>query len=144
MVVKPQVTGRRFTGIYVGVSNVRRYFPKQIAAIDLQLDHLHIRCGLSPEFWNGTPEIHDPRLSDWLQLKGMHGTGREPIQLAMTPSGEDSFILGPAAADDHVQSHTRRSARPAHSHTASTPRKMPIAVGSEEILMPLVSTALPN
>jgi hypothetical protein len=141
MVVKPQISGHRFIGIYVGVSNVRRYFPRQIAAIDLQLDHLRIRCGLSPDFWNGTPEIRDPRLSDWLQLKGLHGTGSESIQLAMIPSGEDSFILGPAASNDQVQTHTRRSVA-SSSPSPVAARKMPVA--SEKIDVPLVSAALPN
>jgi len=141
MVVKPQISGHRFTGIYVGVSNVKRYFPKQVAAIDLQLDHLRIRCGLSPDFWNGTPEIHDPRLSDWLQLKGMRGTSRESIQLAMIPSGEDSFILGPAGPDDAVPSHTRRSAAAPHASPVVA-RKIPVT--SEKIVVPMVSTALPN
>ncbi len=141
MVVKPQISGHRLIGIYVGVSNVRRYFPKQIAAIDLQLDHLRIRCGLTPDFWNGTPEIRDPRLSDWLQSKRLHGTGRELVQLALTPSGEDSFILGPAAQDEHVHTHTRRSALSSHPATA-TARK--ISMSSEKILLPQVSTALPN
>ena len=139
MVVKPQTSGHRFIGIYVGVSNVRRYFPKQVAAIDLQLDHLHIRCGLSPEFWNGTPEIRDSRLSDWLQLKRLQGTGGEPIQLSMTPAGADSFILGPAAPDDHAPSHTRRAA---HAPRAAAAPKIPVT--AEKIMLPLVSTALPN
>jgi hypothetical protein len=135
MVVKPQCSGHRFTGIYVGVSNVRRYFPKQVSAIDLQLDHLRIRCGLTPEFWNGTPEIHDPRLSDWLELKRLHGTGRETISLAMTPAGDDSFILGPALPGEqmHTPTHTRRMATPTS----------PVATADKNVV-PLISSALPN
>jgi hypothetical protein len=112
MVVKSQCSGNRITGIYVGASNVRRYFPRGVAAVDLQLDHLRIQCGLTPGFWRGDPEIRDPRLSLWLELK-QAGTGRRsPIELAMTPMGENSFILGPAAQTDH--GHERRSAGPSH------------------------------
>lgn len=97
MVVKSQCNGHRITGLYVGVKNVRRYFPRKISAIDLQLDHLRIQCGLTPHFWNGQPEIHDPRLCDWLESKQLQGRGlRTPMPLAMIPSGENSFILGPA------------------------------------------------
>jgi hypothetical protein len=98
MVVKSQCNGHRVTGLYVGVNNVRRYFPRNVAAIDLQLDHLQIQCGLAPHFWNGQPEIHDPRLCEWLESKHYQGRGyRNSVPLAMTPSGENSFILGPAA-----------------------------------------------
>jgi len=101
MVVKSQCTGRRITGLYIGANNVRRYFSRKVASIDLQLDHLHIQCGLTPHFWKGRPEIHDPRLCDWLELKQMQGQGsRTSMALAMIPSGENSFILGPASWND--------------------------------------------
>jgi hypothetical protein len=109
MVVRLKCIGHRSTGIYIGANNVRRYFPRQIAAIDLQLDHLRIRCGLTPEFWQDAPEIRDPRLSDWLELKRLQGIGLESMPLAMTPSGEDSFILGPALPSE--QGHVRRTVR---------------------------------
>jgi hypothetical protein len=96
MVVTSQCNGNRVTGLYVGVNNVRRYFPKQVAEIELQLDHLRIECGLTPHFWNGQPEIRDPRLCLWLESKHSHRKGRrEPMPLAMIPSGERSFTLGP-------------------------------------------------
>jgi len=44
----------------VGASNVRRYFPRNISSIELQLDHLQIQCGLKPNFWRGEPEIVRP------------------------------------------------------------------------------------
>ncbi len=59
MVVRTQCKGRGITGLHVGVNNVRRYFPKDISVIELQLDHLQIQCGLRPEFWNGEPDIVD-------------------------------------------------------------------------------------
>jgi hypothetical protein len=109
MVVKSQCNGHRVTGLYVGVNNVRRYFPRHIAAIDLQLDHLRIQCGLTPHFWNGQPEIHDPRLCDWLELKQFQGKGcRSSMPLSMIPSGENSFILGPADLTRHTRA--RRTA----------------------------------
>jgi hypothetical protein len=122
MVVKPQSNGHRITGIYVGVSNVRRYFPRRVAAIDLQLDHLRIRCGLTPGFWHGEPEICDSRLSDWLELKQLQGAGsRNSMPLAMTPAGEDSFILGPALPNDHVRVRRAAGSAPADAGKARAP-----------------------
>jgi hypothetical protein len=51
MVVKTQSKGLGVTGLHVGISNVRRYFPRKVAVIELQLDHLRIQCGLTPGFW---------------------------------------------------------------------------------------------
>ena len=82
------------TGLHVGTSNVRRYFPRNISFIDLQLDHLQIRCELGPDFWKGEPEIHDPRLCSWLELKNLHGQlNRVPVPLAMIPAGDHCFKL---------------------------------------------------
>jgi hypothetical protein len=97
MVVKTQFSGSGVTGLYVGVRNVRRYFPKAVRVIELQLDHLQIRCGLSPEFWNGEPQIHDPRLCEWLDFKVGHHLGeRKEVRLAMTPAGTNIFRLRPS------------------------------------------------
>ncbi|MGA9587410.1 MAG: hypothetical protein WBQ95_18915 [Terracidiphilus sp.] len=94
MVVKTQSNGCEVIGLHVGVRNVRRYFPKAIRVIELQLDHLQIQCGLSPEFWNGEPLIHDPRLCEWLDFKVGHRTGdRKGVRLAMTPAGRNIFKL---------------------------------------------------
>ncbi len=97
MVVTSQCIGRRVTGLYVGASNVRRYFSKRITQIELQLDHLRIECGLAPNFWRDHPEIHDPRLCLWLESKQYKGNGHAPVRLSLTPSGANSFILSPAA-----------------------------------------------
>ncbi len=95
MVVISKSIGHRITGLYVGDDNVRRYFPKRIAEIELQLDHLRIECELAPDFWHGQPEIRDPRLCLWLESKHLSGKGqRAPVPLSMMPSGENSFILG--------------------------------------------------
>jgi hypothetical protein len=94
MVVKTQYEGHRVSGLYVGVNNVRRYFSKRIHAVELELDHLRIECGLTPRFWEGQPEIHDPRLCDWLESKHFHDRPcRTPVPLAMIPSGKNSFKL---------------------------------------------------
>ena len=98
MVVKMQSKGHGVTGLHVGANNVRRYFPKHIAVIELQLDHLQIQCGLTPGFWRDEPEIHDPRLCAWLESRHRHGMpGRSPIPLAMIPAGDNVFRLLPVA-----------------------------------------------
>jgi hypothetical protein len=94
MVVKTHSKGRGATALHVGATNVRRYFPKHVSAIELQLDHLQIQCGLGPNFWRDDPEIHDPRLCAWLESKHLHSKrDRRPIHLAMIPAGENSFRL---------------------------------------------------
>ncbi len=92
MVVKTQYEGFRVSGLYVGVNNVRRYFSKRITVVELQLDHLQIQCGLTARFWNGQPQIQDPRLCDWLESKRLHDRPcRTPVPLALIPSGRNSF-----------------------------------------------------
>jgi hypothetical protein len=92
MVVKTQYDGFRVSGLYVGTNNVRRYFSKRISEVELQLDHLQIQCGLTAGFWDGQPEIHDPRLCDWLESKQFHDKPCcTPIPLALIPSGKNSF-----------------------------------------------------
>jgi hypothetical protein len=112
MVVKTQSKGRGVTGLNVGANNVRRHFPKQIAVIELQLDHLQIQCGLTPNFWQGQPEIYDPRLCAWLESKNFHeGPDRTPVPLAMIPSGKNTFRLRPVAL--RRQPRTRQASCPA-------------------------------
>lgn len=94
MVVKTQLRGGEVTGLHVGARNVRRYFPKGVREIELQLDHLQIQCGLPPDFWKGRPEIHDPRLCEWLDFKVIHRMGeRKQLKLAMMPAGKCIFRL---------------------------------------------------
>ena len=96
MVVKTHSKGRGLTGLHVGASNVRRYFPREISVIELELDHLQIQCGLGPAFWQDEPEIHDPRLCAWLESRHMHAKpDRASIPLAMIPEGNNSFRLRP-------------------------------------------------
>ena len=98
MLVKALRVGPDLAWLRVGARNVRRYFPRHIPAIELQLDHLRIECGLSSSFWRGQPEIRDPRLGLWLKARHFaKGPNGKPILLAMVPSGENSFRLEPAA-----------------------------------------------
>lgn len=99
MLVTTLKDGSHRTGLLVGEANARRYFSKRSASIELQLDDLHIQCKLEPDFWKGRPEIHDPRLSGWLEFKaGRRESGREPMQLAMVRCGADTFVVRPQAA----------------------------------------------
>ena len=98
MVVKTQSKGHGVTGLHVGSNNVRRYFPKGTQNIELQLGHLRIQCGLKPGFWQGEPEIYDPRLCAWLESKNLHGTANRTVPLSMIPTGDNSFQLQPAPA----------------------------------------------
>lgn len=109
MIVKAQSRGRDMSGIFVGTGNVRRYFPRGIAVIELQLDHLRIQCGLAPDFWQGQPEIYDPRLCAWLETRHMHRTrDRTSVRLAMIPEGKNSFRLESVSIEGGAR--TRRSA----------------------------------
>ena len=94
MVVKTYRDGHDRTGLLIGAGNARRYFRRRAQSIDLKLDDLQIQCTLSPDFWNDRPEIHDPRLSEWLNFKVGHGgPGRKPMLLTMIPSGAGTFIV---------------------------------------------------
>jgi len=104
MVVRTQSRGRGLTGLHVGIGNVRRYFPKHISFIELQLDHLQIRCGLDPGFWRDQPDIFDPRLGAWLESKQLHGKStRGPVPLAMIPAGENAFRVQPVQLNGHAK-----------------------------------------
>lgn len=108
MVVKAQSKGREVVGLEVGAMNARRYIAKDASAIELQLDHLSISCGLGPDFWDGQAEIRDRRLCAWLEQKNHNGkAGESLLPLAMIPSGKNSFRLqllalrGPRKSSPH-------------------------------------------
>lgn len=68
--------------------------------VELQLDHLRIQCVLSPGFWNGQPEINDPRLCGWLEAKLAHaGVHHAPMLMSLIPSGKNSFRLASIDAE---------------------------------------------
>lgn len=100
MMVKALRIGSEVSGLHVGLTNVRRYFPRHITEIELQLDHLRIECGLPPDFWRTEPEIHDPRLRLWLQSKNhTEKPCRTSIPFTMIPSGGNTFKLEPVTHD---------------------------------------------
>jgi hypothetical protein len=93
MIVVTQKKGRSVTGLRVGTSNVRRYFRHGVAAIDLELDDLRIRCDLQASFWRDRPEIADRRLCDWLQNKYFREIpSRTHLSLELVGTG-DSYRL---------------------------------------------------
>jgi hypothetical protein len=104
MVVEVSSKRRGMTGLHVGDGNVQRFFPPDVPAIELQLDHLRIVCSLKPEFWEGEPEIEDERLVCWLESKRMSGKlASGQAALAMIPTGEHAFRLMPI---DPQEAHT--------------------------------------
>lgn len=110
MMVEAQSKGRGRCGLHIGAENVRRYFPKEISSIELQLGHLKIQCELGPEFWQGEPEIRDTRLCAWLESKHMHGNkSRSSVMLSLVPTGDNAYRLAPASAEMPVrpQAETR-------------------------------------
>jgi hypothetical protein len=81
-------------GLHIGTTNVRRYFPRNLELIELELDHLCIACSLEPSFWEDRPEIHDMRLSSWLEAKRRSGKlPANPAPMVMIPCGATSFRL---------------------------------------------------
>jgi hypothetical protein len=79
-------------GLHVGAENVVLHFPRGIDAVELELDHLNIVCTLEPSFWEDRPEIHDMRLSLWLESKRNSGklVGKN-AEVSLVPSGEHKF-----------------------------------------------------
>lgn len=114
MVVTTRSNGSETMGLRVGAANARRYFPRNMGAVELTMGDLQIQCRLLPEFWKGRPEIHDPRLGEWLKFKTSHARStRQPITLAMVQSGTNSFTLHSLSPD------RRRSNRAEHSMASS-------------------------
>ena len=96
MLVKTHRNGQDRTGLHIGRANANRYFRKDVRSIELMLGDLHIQCALPPDFWEGRPQIHDPRLSEWLKFKvGRAGSRPGAALLTMVPAGADAFVLHP-------------------------------------------------
>jgi hypothetical protein len=88
-------------GLHIGETNVQQYFPLGVETVELELDHLCIVCPLEPSFWQGQPEIHDMRLSSWLESKRSSGKlSAQAAPVALIPSGEHSFRLQLLAKDE--------------------------------------------
>jgi hypothetical protein len=81
-------------GLHIGSDNVQEHFPREMAMVELELDHLNIVCTLEPSFWQDRPEIHDMRLSLWLESKRSSGklTGKS-APVALIPCGGQRFRL---------------------------------------------------
>ena len=96
MLVRTTAKGHASAALHVGARNVQKYFGGHSSVVALELDHLCIDCVLPPEFWQGDPEIHDPRLSEWLRFKVLKGTSVQASgSLQMIPAGENCFRLVP-------------------------------------------------
>jgi hypothetical protein len=106
MVVRTQSNGRDNFGLRVGAANARRYFPRSMDAVELRLDDLQIQCRLPASFWNGQPEIFDPRLCEWLKFKVLRERrNNDPILLQMVQSGANSFTVNSKSRPPHRQPH---------------------------------------
>jgi len=94
MVVHAQSKGHGNAALYIGQSNVRRFFPHRIPAIELRLGELQIRCTLPATFWQDNPEIYDPRLGEWLKFHVFHQRPRhKPQPLYLVDMGKNAFRL---------------------------------------------------
>jgi len=81
-------------GLHVGAENVRQHFPPHLQQVELELDHLQIACSLDPSFWHGRPEIHDTRLSSWLESKRNSGKlSAHDAPLTLVPCGKYTFKI---------------------------------------------------
>jgi hypothetical protein len=99
--------------LHIGEGNVQQFFPRDVQMIELELDHLRIVCPLDESFWDDQPEIHDHRLSSWLESKRNSGKmASNAASMTMVPCGayayrvmivndaetEHGFVAPPAAA----------------------------------------------
>jgi hypothetical protein len=113
MVVQTQdrLPGRHGMGLYIGAVNVQEYFSRDMQVIELELEHLRIACTLEPSFWEDRPEIHDARLSSWLESKRTSGKlASPPAPVAMIPCGNHSFRLHLMREGDSDSSVVRKRA----------------------------------
>jgi hypothetical protein len=102
MIVRTQNRGHSITGLRIGISDARRYFPGGTMAIDLELDDIRIRCDLSASFWRGKPEISDPRLCAWLEAKFLgRNLPSAPVPIEMVRTG-DCYQLHLLPAQQHA------------------------------------------
>ena len=89
MIVSMENKGRCVTGLHIGTTDTRRYFPSGTQAIDLELDDLRIRCELKASFWRNGTEISDPRLCAWLEAKFLgQKLPPSPVRVEMVRIGD--------------------------------------------------------
>lgn len=98
MMVRTECKGRKVTGLFIGARNVRKTFPKTLAAVEFELGHLRIDCELGPGFWRDQPKISDSRLCEWLEFK-LYRDRRyiTPLPVMLAQSGRNIFKLRPVA-----------------------------------------------
>ena len=116
MVVTAQCRNAVSPVLCIGRENVRRYFPERVDAIELLVGGLHIRCPLADSFWRDRPELHDPRLQDWINFSVYHkSVCKGPVQLELVPLGQNAFQLRPYEGKKGVQSATVNVVRRSYS-----------------------------
>ena len=69
MIVTMQSKSHSITGIRIGMYEARRFFPRGLNSVDLELDDLRIRCSIHANSRLNRAEISDPRLTAWLEEK---------------------------------------------------------------------------
>jgi hypothetical protein len=127
MVVLTQHRRPGVVGLHIGAGNVREYFPRDVETVELELDHLCILCTLEPSFWQDRPEIHDLRLSSWLEAKRNSGKlGAQPAPVAMIPNGKCSFRVQPVSKEELGQADRSEIGPP--GVTYFSPTVSPIAL----------------
>lgn len=89
MIATMQSDGHSITGIRMEMSDARRFFPRGLTSVDLELDHLRISCDLHACKWLQQTEISDPRLTAWLSEK-FYGQKlpRTPVSVELRKSGK--------------------------------------------------------
>ena len=116
-------------GLHVGASNVLEYFPRRVDSVELELDHLCIVCMLEPSFWEDRPEIHDLRLSTWLEAKRLGGKiPAAPAPMALIPTGHHAFRLQLIPKDAVEDALYHSTSTVAVAEKASMPGATPILV----------------
>ena len=99
MIVTMQSKSHSITGIRIGMYEARRFFPRGLNSVDLELDDLRIRCSIHANSRLNRAEISDPRLSAWLEEKFYwQKLPATPVPVEMVKSGSAyrlQLILSP-------------------------------------------------
>ncbi len=96
MIVRMQNQGHSIIGIRMEMADAQSFFPSDVKTLDLELDHLQIRCDLKTTFWLDQAEISDPRLSAWLEEKFYwRKLPNSPISVEMVRTGDHYRIQIP-------------------------------------------------
>jgi hypothetical protein len=121
LIVRAHYCGHRVASLYVGASNVRRYFSRRLRFVELQLDNLRILCGLPEHFWQDKPEIEDARLCVWLETRHPQPDPfQREIPLALIPAGKNSFKITALDQMAHARLNSRADFIRSNLKTAQT------------------------